>query len=461
MHHLTAAQRGNIEILLQEKYTNKQIAEKLHKHPSSIGREIAKGRDGSSIYKAFVAQVAYETNRKRCKQIPELDVAQHLPQAVKALQQLRATIGSNESNYIVRSVYTDFIDNLIANIDMVIAATDHDKAKFHNQNTKLYGNPNRAVFGAACAWIRTCAANEQTDPSTKLVRVAKKLLKQIPLVTQSYELLIPSEQVFHSVRESHRRVGGFYDNLFEVQGLPTTAYVEQYEGDQICQRVLDTIGSDYQIATARNNIWATQRDKKTLLRPLGYRLDADEFIGIVSHEIGSHILEVVNGSKQPLQLLGLGLAAYEKGNEGRAFLREQIVYDHEATFLNQFSWEYIVLLHVAVCLAHGYDTKPYTFSELYMILYDLYLFFRERRYPFETNNESYAHEEAWYLTVRVMKGTDGTGGAYQKDIVYLEGNIRCWLLAAQNPEIIRFGDYGKFDLTNKTHRAMVHGLSRQ
>jgi IS30 family transposase len=73
MHHLTAAQRGNIEILLQEKYTNKQIAEKLHKHPSSIGREIAKGRDGSSIYKAFVAQVAYETNRKRCKQIPKLD----------------------------------------------------------------------------------------------------------------------------------------------------------------------------------------------------------------------------------------------------------------------------------------------------------------------------------------------------------------------------------------------------
>jgi IS30 family transposase len=73
MSHLTAAQRGNIETLLQEKYTNKQIGEKLGKHGSTIGREIAKGRDGSGIYRPFVAQVAYDTNRKRSKQIPKLD----------------------------------------------------------------------------------------------------------------------------------------------------------------------------------------------------------------------------------------------------------------------------------------------------------------------------------------------------------------------------------------------------
>lgn len=73
MKHLTAAQRGNIETLLQEKYTNKQIAQKLGRSPSTISREIAKGLDGSSIYHAWVAQVTYETNRKRSKQIPKLD----------------------------------------------------------------------------------------------------------------------------------------------------------------------------------------------------------------------------------------------------------------------------------------------------------------------------------------------------------------------------------------------------
>ena len=73
MSHLTAAQRGNIETLLQEKYTNKDIARKLGKDPSTIGREIKKGLDGKGDYNPFVAQVAYEVNRKRSKQIPILD----------------------------------------------------------------------------------------------------------------------------------------------------------------------------------------------------------------------------------------------------------------------------------------------------------------------------------------------------------------------------------------------------
>ena len=72
MKHLTAADRGKIEVLLQEQYTNKQIAIKLGRSPSSIGREIKKGLDGSGSYRAFVAQCAYEANRRRCKQIPKL-----------------------------------------------------------------------------------------------------------------------------------------------------------------------------------------------------------------------------------------------------------------------------------------------------------------------------------------------------------------------------------------------------
>ena len=73
MKHLTAADRGSIETLLQEKYTNKEIAQRVGKDPSTIGREIKKGLDGSGNYRAWIAQVAYETNRKRCKQIAKLD----------------------------------------------------------------------------------------------------------------------------------------------------------------------------------------------------------------------------------------------------------------------------------------------------------------------------------------------------------------------------------------------------
>lgn len=73
MKHLTAADRGKIETLLQEQYTNNQIAMRLGKDPSTISREVKKGLDGNGVYHAWIAQTAYEANRKRCKQIPILD----------------------------------------------------------------------------------------------------------------------------------------------------------------------------------------------------------------------------------------------------------------------------------------------------------------------------------------------------------------------------------------------------
>jgi IS30 family transposase len=71
--HLTAADRGKIEILLQQQYTKKAIATVLGRSPSTVGREIKKGLDGNGNYHAWIAQVAYETNRKRSRQIPKLD----------------------------------------------------------------------------------------------------------------------------------------------------------------------------------------------------------------------------------------------------------------------------------------------------------------------------------------------------------------------------------------------------
>ena len=43
MTHLMAAKRGKIVILPQEQYTNKNIALKLGRSTSGIGREIVKG----------------------------------------------------------------------------------------------------------------------------------------------------------------------------------------------------------------------------------------------------------------------------------------------------------------------------------------------------------------------------------------------------------------------------------
>lgn len=71
--HLTAADRGSIETLLRDQYTNKAIAARIGTDPATIGREIRKGTDGHGAYRSWLGQVAYDTNRARCRQTPKLD----------------------------------------------------------------------------------------------------------------------------------------------------------------------------------------------------------------------------------------------------------------------------------------------------------------------------------------------------------------------------------------------------
>jgi hypothetical protein len=381
-----------------------------------------------------------------------------LQAAREDLERLRQDVVNTESDELVRDAYSNAITNLEWNAAMIIAATKVDDEEFKKANDALYDHPNEEIFKAVCHWIRHDTETTLKTAHADLAKLADAVLQVIPDLYDNHQMLIPTEKVFHTVRQMHRKSNGYYDKLFGIDGMPNIPYIDDHLGDQICAKALQSIGSDFVMAPSNNTIWAVFPSRKQVVRPAGYRLDRDEFIGIVCHEIGSHVLEQVNGEKQKLKLLALGLAGYEKGNEGRAFLREQIVYENERTFLKQFAWEYIVLLHLSVSLASGIHRRPYAFVELYNVLYVLYRFWRERRLPLSTNNELFARSEAWQLAVRVMKGTDGNGGAYMKDSVYLEGNIRCWQLALHDPSLILLGDQGKFDLTNPTHLRIIHSL---
>jgi len=68
---LTAADRGVIEGLLQAKYTQEAIAKVLRVHPATVGREI-KGRMTPNGYFAKIAQLNYESQRKKCRKKKKL-----------------------------------------------------------------------------------------------------------------------------------------------------------------------------------------------------------------------------------------------------------------------------------------------------------------------------------------------------------------------------------------------------
>lgn len=381
-----------------------------------------------------------------------------LQTAREELARMKQDVANDEPNELVRDAYIASIDRIDANAAVMIAGTVGDGTLFSQMNDRLYERPDENVFKAVCHWIRHDAENTLESADTHLAKLGDNVLKVIPNLHDNHQMLIPSESLFRTVREAHRKPGGYYDTLFGIEGMPQEPFIDHTLGDEICQRMLSNIGSDFTMAPSDNNIWAVFPSRKEVVRPDGYRLDRDEFTGIVCHEIGSHVLEYEYGRRQPLKLLSIGLAGYEKTDEGRAFLREQIIYENERTFLQQFAWEYIALLHLSVSLASGSHGSAYDFARLYHTLYTLYLFWRERRAPRATNNEAFARNEAWQLAVRVMKGTDGTGGAYMKDSIYLEGNIKCWQLAEKNPNIIFTGDLGKLDIANPAHMAIMRSL---
>ena len=63
---LTAAVRGAIEMLLEENYTQKEIANKLGVHKSTVSREINKRRTPNG-YLAEVAQLHHQKQREKSR----------------------------------------------------------------------------------------------------------------------------------------------------------------------------------------------------------------------------------------------------------------------------------------------------------------------------------------------------------------------------------------------------------
>jgi uncharacterized protein (TIGR02421 family) len=64
---------------------------------------------------------------------------------------------------------------------------------------------------------------------------------------------------------------------------------------------------------------------------------ASRVMALLQHEIGTHVVTFVNGTHQPLRLLGAGLAGYEETQEGLAVLAEHLVGGLTAARLRQLA----------------------------------------------------------------------------------------------------------------------------
>lgn len=132
-----------------------------------------------------------------------------------------------------------------------------------------------------------------------------------------------------------------------------------------------------------------------LYLPGDYKLNANETMALVQHEIGTHVLTYYNGKQQPLSLLSIGLTDYDTLQEGLAVLSEYFVGGLTGNRMRTLAGRVVA----ASARMHGAD-----FQEIFRLLNDDYGFTSQR---------------AFNITSRIMQG-----GGFTKDISYLKGLLQ-------------------------------------
>lgn len=361
----------------------------------------------------------------------------------------------------IRQAYRWRVNEFIAERRMLCAASQGDKRRFEAYNHFIYGRPNGEIFAATTDWFRQQADEALSSEDDALREAAQQVLDVVPNMGGSRFLLVPDDETYRLVRERHYRPGGHFALLFAGVTLPERGPVTPEVGEPILEGVRSNLhAEEYEIADAAGKTWSVSHGPKQLLRPANYSMPLNRFVGLGPGHEWAHVLERINGDRQPLRLSGLGLDRYENGNEGRAVMREQVPYESFEAFSKQLRWQDILRRHFAVSLAEGLAGEKLDFSHVYEVVNAVDRLWERQKNPTDiAAADKKAEDRTWsLLATRVLRGTDGKGGAYLKDKVYLEGNVACWAAARNHPELIEQGDLGKFDIANPRHIALLQAV---
>lgn len=373
----------------------------------------------------------------------------------------RDLLARDDVDPLTKQLYRWKVNEHIANINMMVASSKGDTATFQRCNEFIYGKPDEMIYRAALDWVAHDADTLLAIPDQHpTVIQAAERVKQLLDGKRGYrEVLIPESDTFEAVRADHMSETGYYGLLLAGIEVPEGKITPQV-GDPILERVIQNIGSNKKIVDADGASWGVS--SRGVERPSTYNMPSQRFVGLgLGHEIGSHELERTNGRRGPLALVEDGLDRYENGNEGRAVIREQVPYESFDEFGKIVRWRDILRRHIAISFASGVGEEQLASSaETYAFMNTIDTMYQMKLKPDEPDRAlEAAQKKTDELCARVLKGTDGKGGAYLKDKVYLEGHVANWLTAAtRGASSITEGDLGKFDITNPRHISALQQL---
>ena len=366
----------------------------------------------------------------------------------------------------IKQLYRWKVNEHIANVNMVLASSRGETANFRRWNEFIYGTPNEDIYRAALDWVANDAdallaaqaALEPTDRQPAVITAAERVKGLLQGKRGYRELLAPDEQTFEAVRADHMSKTGYYGLLLAGVDIPEGGKINNEIGDPMLKQLLRNIQSPKEIVDAAGASWSVS--SKGLERPAKYDMPVKRFVGLAAGHEGSHEIERINGSRGPLALAAEGFDRHEVGNEGRGVIREQVPYETFDEFGKIVRWRDIMRRHISISFAAGIgEDRPATSSETYAFMNAIDMMYQSKLTgDDETKTIEAAQKKTDTLLLRSLKGTDGKGGAYYKDEVYLEGHVAGWLTAAlRGPNAISEGDLAKSDINNARHiRAMQH-----
>lgn len=371
--------------------------------------------------------------------------------------------GSSDLPHDVAQLYQWRLNELIGNQRILQAAVAGNDNRFEAYNEFVYGAPDAALFGATTDWFRDAAITTLDDsPNQEAGAAAEKVLRLIPDLGGDRNILLPSEETFGRVRDQHWAAGGHYALLFAGVELPEKGPIKPEVGDPILGTVRHNLHADqYEIVDASGTVWSVSHDPAQLRRPAAYSMPKARFVGLGPGHEWTHVLESINGWRQPVRLAGSGFDRFERTNEGRAVVREQVAFPTIDAYGKQLRHQDIMRRFHAIGHAEGLSGGRADFVGTFAILNAVDQLWETRKLK-----PGYSHEETQatlaksnkrtgdLLSGRIFRGTEGLH-PYRKDMVYLMGNVAVWNALEADPSVIDLGDLGKFDITNERHVAVL------
>lgn len=382
---------------------------------------------------------------------PELD-PENLIKREQELLTLKRDVLTGEQNEIVRQVYRWRINEKIAELRMLQAASRGDMRRFRKYSEFIYGKPSPEIFTYTVQSLRLELEQYLDSENPELQKVAEELTILLPQDLEVVKVFsLPTEGIIQLAQKRTLQEIGALVNIPEISG---TLQAEDIK--ETFKQALQTLRSEgWQVVidTSSATGISVSQEKKEVKVPESRKMLFNKLRTLIAHEIGTHVARRIKGERSKLMLLGLGLDRYEQGEEGIATMREQSVRGRVRDFSGLEG-------HWAISLAYGLDSKPRDFKQVYEIMKKYFLLKRLVRREDLATAEKEAQTRAWNRCVRTFRGTNCAtpGTCFTKDIIYRQGNIGIWEVVRKHPEEMQRFSVGKYDPANPRHIFILEQL---